>query len=542
MKLIFQKDTDMLISMRDISIRVGSQTFFEHTSWEIQKDQHWAILGPTGSGKTILAKAVARQMPLVHGEIRYFFDGPGAGRPYLNRHEIAVFSSETHREFLRQFVDYHQARWQSFEGQGAPTVSELLDSHSLLSHSPYEIIPPAVTEAFKPMHEAAVTLFDLGALLERKVHQLSHGESRKVFLTRLLLRSPKFLILDDPFIGLDESSRLRLRAALEKLLENQQPAVLLVTSKSEDIPAGINRVLLVDEKRVTALGERDLLLPRRKKQTVHARPTAVGVEDVAAFDGMIRRYAAAISKSVSLRSSAPPLIQMQDVSVIYGEHEVLKPINWTVRQGERWALLGANGAGKSTLLSLILADNPQAYRNSIFLFGQKRGSGESIWEIKQQIGWVSPELHIFYDRNATCRDVIASGFFDSVGLYTQCSDEQAAASSQWMRILGLEALAEQPFHDLSTGQQRMVLLGRAMVKNPPLLVLDEPCQGLDDTHRAAFVALVDEICARVPVTLIYVTHYRGEIPASITHCLKLEHGIVQEAGLVSLLGPQSPSM
>jgi molybdate transport system ATP-binding protein len=220
----------------------------------------------------------------------------------------------------------------------------------------------------------------------------------------------------------------------------------------------------------------------------------------------------------------PELIKMQEVSVHYGQVPVLQNITWTVRRGERWALLGKNGAGKTTLLSLILADNPQAYANPITLFGRRRGSGESIWEIKRSIGWVSPELHIYYRQSVSLLDVVCSGFSDSVGFAHACSVEQAAIASHWIEALGLAIPPNSPFSSLSAGQQRLALLARALVKNPPVLILDEPCQALDEPHRAHFLQFLDRLCALTPLTLIYVTHLKGEIPAAITHQLRLEGG------------------
>jgi molybdate transport system ATP-binding protein len=238
---------------------------------------------------------------------------------------------------------------------------------------------------------------------------------------------------------------------------------------------------------------------------------------------MVERYANGLADGEKL----PEIIAMHGVSITYQGVPVLKGIDWTVHQGERWALLGPNGAGKTTLLSLILADNPQAYTNDMRLFGQPRGSGESIWQIKRRIGWVSPELQVFYDRSLTVREVVSSGFFDSVGLYRRCNPEQAAIVSDWMEALDLTYLAERPIHTLSTGQQRLALLARALVKTPPLLVLDEPCQGLDSEHRFQIIDLVDRLCRVAPVTLIYVSHYADEIPAAITHQILLNNGEIQ---------------
>jgi molybdate transport system ATP-binding protein len=195
-----------------------------------------------------------------------------------------------------------------------------------------------------------------------------------------------------------------------------------------------------------------------------------------------------------------------------------------MRQGEHWAIRGPNGAGKSTLLSLILADNPQAYANDVTIFGRPRGTGESIWEIKHQIGWVSPEIHMYYSSQIDCRTVVCSGFHDSMGLYQNVTAEQSQTAARWMRILGIDGLADQLFHDVSIGEQRMILLARALVKQPRLLILDEPCQGLDGYHRARIIHVLDALCRQTPVSLLYVTHHRDELPESITHVLLLEKG------------------
>ena len=222
---------------------------------------------------------------------------------------------------------------------------------------------------------------------------------------------------------------------------------------------------------------------------------------------------------------------MEGVNVAYGRVHILNDINWTVRQGERWALLGPNGAGKTTLLSLILGDNPQAYANKITLFGRRRGSGESIWEVKRQIGWVAPELHLYYPRGLSCLDVVCSGFFDSVGLHRRPSPEQCEAAGRWMEHLGIPHLTAASFASLSEGQQRLVLMARAVVKEPALLVLDEPCQGLDAEHRDRVLQTVDAIGTRLDSSLIYVTHDPRALPASISHLLRLDGGRIARRAL-----------
>ena len=229
---------------------------------------------------------------------------------------------------------------------------------------------------------------------------------------------------------------------------------------------------------------------------------------------------------------------MRRVNVSYGAAHILRDVDWTVREGEHWALLGPNGAGKSTLLSLILGDHPQVYANDVRLFGQRRGSGESIWEIKRRIGWVAPELHLYYPadgirpadgtspRHATGLQVVESGFYDSVGLYRTCSPEQQETARQWMEKLGIDERADAPFAKLSEGEQRLVLLARALVKRPLLLILDEPCQGLDASNRERVRQVVEEIGSSTNTSVLYVTHNADELPLIVNHVLRLDKGRV----------------
>jgi molybdate transport system ATP-binding protein len=522
----------MLISLQDITLQAGDRQFFAHTTWHIAANQHWAITGPTGSGKSILARAISRSISLVHGQILYFFDGPDKpeGRPFLYPREILTLSVETHRDFLNRYAGYHQARWQSLEGDDAPTAADLLTGRSIESYSPFQVIPPDLDEdGYRQKTQRWVDLLQIGYLLDRKVIHLSHGESRKLLIARLLIQSPRLLILDDPLAGLDQESRLVFTRAVDQLIKDGAVNVLLISSRSEELPQGISHILEVKAGRVIACGERSEV-SEHGDSAKHSRQKSAEATPVSpppgqfspAFTEMVEGYARALQHDPILE--LPELIQMQDVSVHYGQVPVLQNITWTVRRGERWALLGKNGAGKTTLLSLILADNPQSYANPITLFGRRRGSGESIWEIKHSIGWVSPELQIYFRQATSLLDVVCSGFSDSAGFAQPYTSQQTGIAARWIEALGLDLSPETQFSSLSAGQQRLALLARALVKNPPLLILDEPCQALDEAHRAHFLHLLDRLCALTPLTLIYVTHLKGEIPSAITHQLRLEGG------------------
>ena len=220
--------------------------------------------------------------------------------------------------------------------------------------------------------------------------------------------------------------------------------------------------------------------------------------------------------------SATEVVRLRKVSIRYGQRTILRDLDWTVLNGERWALSGSNGSGKSTLLSLICADNPQSYACDITLFDRQRGSGETIWDIKRHIGYVSPEMHRAYKKDLPAIHIVASGLKDSVGLYVRPTESEYAQCRWWMDIFGIASLADRTFMSLSSGEQRLVLLARAFVKDPELLILDEPLHGLDDRNRQLVKDIIEAFCRRRNKTLVMVTHYEDELPPCIDHHLHLE--------------------
>ena len=217
---------------------------------------------------------------------------------------------------------------------------------------------------------------------------------------------------------------------------------------------------------------------------------------------------------------------MNHATIRLGNKHILDDVTWTMRRGENWALVGPNGSGKTTLLSLIQGDNPQAYALDLRLFGARPETTQTLWHLRQQIGCLSPELHLHYPAGWPCLDVVCSGFFNTIGLYEPCSSRQRRTASDWLRRFGLASRAEQSLVELSLGDQRLVLLARAVVKNPKLLVLDEPGQGLDARHRISLLTTVDQIIRQTAASLIFVTHHAREIPACITDVLELKAGRV----------------
>ena len=497
------------ISLNDVALRWHDKILFDGLRWEICDDQHWAIIGPNGSGKSALMSALCGSVPIVKGSIVYHFGHKGSNA--VPQDQIAYVTFESQRTVLSEGA-FYQARWNSGIDEDALCVAEYLSERGVANINPFCVVASHSDQKFAARRQEVIEQLELGTLLARHVTQLSNGERRRLLIARALLKSPRLIILDNPFAGLDERFRTKLGKHLENLMQSDLRVMIVGTSRDE-IPAGITHVLSVKDNRVIAQDAHETTLKSAAAHEAHRANKPADWHIVSAGEAAVDP------------TSRKTLVSMENVNVSYNGTKVLRQVSWTVRENEQWALLGPNGAGKTTLLSLILADNPQAYANDITLFGTRRGSGESIWEIKQKIGWVAPELHLYYPRGTTCLDVVCSGWFDSVGLYRQCSAEQRETAIAWLQRLELEC-AEETIAQVSEGEQRLVLIARALVKSPTLLVLDEPCQGLDANNRDRVLQAIDWVGNRASASMIYVTHRADELPQSITHVLRLAEGQV----------------
>jgi molybdate transport system ATP-binding protein len=513
-----------LVSVEGIAVLDGGRELFADTTWTLRVDEHWAVLGPSGAGKSVLAAALCGQVPLARGSIRYHFltgsEARNARWGWFARGSVVRVGGEDRQRLADRYSPYHQARWNSSEAGAGDTVRALLTRQSVEGLNPYEVLPPARDEAaYEARVERTVALFGLGPLLGRRVLQLSNGETQKLLLARAVLRAPRLLVLDDPFAGLDERSRGLLREALDELARGGMHLVL-ATPRPEDLPGCVDRVLLVRDHRVAAEGGRREL----ENVTGRAAPPRRQPSPAGEAPRTGRR------RGPTHRRAGAPLVELRDVTVRYGETTILDRVRFTMRRGEHWALSGPNGAGKSTLLSLILADNPQAYANDVRLFGRRRGTGESIWEVKERIGAVSPELHAHYPGSARVLEAVCSGLTGTLGLYRACTEEELARARSWLARFGLAGDEGRNLVELSFGAQRLVLVARALVADPELLVLDEPCQGLDADGRRRVVEAVDAAAAAARAGVLFVTHRPDELPRCITHAIRLEQGRVVSAG------------
>ncbi|CDB10371.1 aBC transporter ATP-binding protein [Bacteroides sp. CAG:633] len=457
-------------------------------SLDFMDGEHIAIVGPNGAGKSLLVDMLTGKYPLYEGELSYDFSPSASKAVYDNIKYIAF--RDTYGSADANY--YYQQRWNAHDQDDAPVVRDLLGTIK--------------DDALK---QQLFDLFRIEPMLEKKIILLSSGELRKFQLTKTLLTSPRILIMDNPFIGLDAATRDLLFQLLDELTRLASLQIVLVLSMLDDIPSFITHVVPVSNRTVgPKMTRAEYLKAFREQDTAQS------------FDELQQRILNYPYEHANYDSAE--VVRLNKVSIRYGDRTILKDLDWTVMRGQKWALSGENGAGKSTLLSLVCADNPQSYACDISLFGRKRGSGESIWEIKKHIGYVSPEMHRAYLKNLPAIEIVASGLHDSIGLYKRPKEEQMSVCEWWMDIFGIAALKDRPFLQLSSGEQRLALLARAFVKDPELLILDEPLHGLDTYNRRRVKKVIEAFCQRRDKTLIMVTHYENELPATITHRLHLE--------------------
>ncbi len=336
---------------------------------------------------------------------------------------------------------------------------------------------------------------------------LSTGETRRLMLARALAGQPEFLVLDDPYTGLDSAHRKSLTDYLMALSQTVQ--MMVIVSREEDMPQWIDKIALFSQ------GKLDSLLD---KNTWDSHPLIAQIK--AQSREQSEQMMALIRRHRHSAQFADPIFELQNGKVVYAEQSIFSGVNWRINQGEHWQVKGPNGCGKSTLLGLIFGDHPQCYSNDIQIFGRQRGSGETIWEIKKHIGMVSSALHLQYRVNCSALEVILSGFYDSIGLYQKATIQEQKIAEAWLQILHMGAFAKTPFRHLEYGQQRLLLIARAIVKQPALLILDEPYQGLDYLGRRLAKNALELIAKENLSQLIYVSHYQQDSLASIDNYLQ----------------------
>lgn len=477
------------IHLNQLTVDFNEDFELNDIHWTIKANQHWVITGSNGSGKSALAALLAGIGDVKHGTI--------TGLP---KHP-ALVSFEAQAELIARELKKDDADIMDVISEGTP-VHEILFENCRDSNLANDLIQK----------------FGLQTLQDRAFRKLSTGETRKVMLIRALCSQPDLLILDEPFDGLDADTLAMLQNHLASIVDSIP--MVLVLNRFDEMPDFITHVAYMEKSHNDAAidsGRLALTIDKQDKiafeelaQLFHLKTTKLTIPDIDA------------ANQLPELDPNQPLVKLTDITIKYGDTVIVDKLNWTIEKGRNWQLSGPNGSGKTGVLSLITGDHPQCYVNDIFVFGFQRGNGESIWQIKQFIGYVSTSLQWEYRVSTSCRNVIISGLHDSIGMYTKPSDKQKAIADQWLALLGMSDRADQPFNKLSYGDQRLLLIARAMVKHPPLLILDEPCLGLDDMNRQLVLALIEKICEGKETTVLYVNHHAEDRINGIDNYLALK--------------------
>lgn len=473
------------VHITDLNLQYPQNQVLSLLNWKIFEGENWLLGGKSGSGKSSLAKAIAG-LEKSSGRIQINFDSASALKSTV--HYVSSWFEFTNLEGDRNF--YYQQRYNHHQKNDTLTVYAELLHYARKEHLAFEDIEPYLA------------LFGFSDCRDTQLIELSSGENKKLQLIKAIWLKPQLLIVDQPYTGLDSLSRKKLNQIFDSLAS--EGVHLILISNDDELPTCINRFAEIKNGQLVVVDSQDEI---SKEESRNKKPLPYFLQE---------------SPGISSQS----MVEMRGINVRYGEKQVLHNINWEVKAGEKWLLQGPNGSGKSTLLSLINGDHPQAYSSELYLFGKKRGSGESIWEIKEHLGIISPELHWYFDPTARVWQSIASGFYDSVGLFHNLTHDKQRKVDEILEFFDLMEYKNHLLHTLPLGKQRLALLARTIIKNPELLILDEPCQGLDVVQTQYFNDVVDELCKHGK-TLIYVGHFETHLPNCIDNRIILENGQVK---------------
>jgi molybdate transport system ATP-binding protein len=474
-----------LVSLQNCHALFAEHFHLNIDSLIIKPLQHTVVLGPNGTGKSALAAMIAGHGELLNGQRQV-----ASNVAWVSVEQQQILIEAEKQKDCADILDIIPI---------ATTVEEIL-LEGLRSD-----------DIEKTLLTRVISVFALADMLQRAFRALSTGETRKLLLAKAILSQPELLILDEPWDGLDKQACADFDALLLEI--STQTTFILVLNRFSEVPSFCQQLVLMQSgsiqwqtpvnddlaeqlthiSQLCHMQQPNLVLPEKDSDSFAPHPLNIEA----------------------------PLVKLSNAKVKYAENIVFRHLNWTIQPQQHWQVTGPNGSGKTCLLNLITGDHPQCYVNDIYVFGYQRGSGESIWQIKQYIGYLSNAFHLDYRVNCSLLHVVLSGFFDSIGLYQQATKNQITLAQQWLALMGLDKQTAAPFQELSFGDQRLALIARAMVKHPALLILDEPCNGLDDINRLKVLALIDLLAREGRTTLLYVNHHQEDMIPSIKHHLSL---------------------
>lgn len=498
--------TDALIQVRDALCRISAEHILRVPQLDIFQGQHYCVFGGNGAGKSTLQQLLLGNLPSGNNHVHYHDD-------FVPNTDILVVSFEQQQAIWaadnRHDISEYSA---DARDQGTTVTAWILGS-----------MPPDAR------YRDIVQSLNLKELEQRGMRYLSSGQCRKAMLAKALYQRPKLLVLDDPLGSIDRETQAQLRSALRKWMSGSNTTVLLCR-RCADILPGIDQLVLMDDLNLIAQGSLEQMFEDSRFQAIATRRMPLPVAIPSAIPNRQ-------SPTLELEQN---LVELHNVFAAYHGKRVLEDLTWTMGYRQHTLIEGPNGSGKSTLLSLIDGENHMAYGQEVYLFGKKRGSGETVWDVKSRFGLVSNEIHNRYVKGWRVLEVVVSGFFDSIGLYDDSGASERQCALAWLKALNIDALAQAYYHSISFGEQRLVLIARAMVKHPNILILDEPCVGLDDAYRALVLGITDLIARTTATHILYVSHSHGEHPRCINQRIQFVNGGIVVSEIESARQIDSP--
>ena len=490
-----------LIEIARVDVTANGKQILHDISWRIAAGESWVVIGGNGAGKSTLLKLLRCEAwpdPNSKGTVKYNLDGKGLTEIGAGVRESIVYISPEKQEA------YNRLGW-NMDGMNA-ILSGFTDS------TWYQGEP---NDEERQIAESVIDVLGIRDLAAKNTLSMSQGQMRKILLARALVAAPRCMILDEFCNGLDIPSRKDLLHLIDTIAK-LGIQIIYTTHRQEEVIPSITHALIIKDGQIIGQGKKEDLLTKSNL-------------DKALASGAPPPERGASLENVSADCSGDLLISIQNASVSLDGTPILHGIDWEMQRDQNWAILGQNGAGKSTFLKLILGEIYPTYGSKVSRFGDEELT--DIWEIKRRIGYVSSEFQAHYDPSVTGRNIVLSGFFGSVGLYEQPTQEQQEQAQRLIGQFKIGGLSERRLDAMSYGQSRKFLIARALVHNPELLILDEACNGLDIPSRDELLSLIENLVRTTPMRIMMVTHHLEELIPAISHVLLLRNGTIADSGL-----------